>query len=85
MKLFIESMFLSAASTNERTAEDETPRAAGLLRGKSAPQQMELLNVTTTMMERASMNVTLVRKIGKQVQTGFLNRDQRSRQQGGGF
>src|SRR5262245_2155896 len=39
MKLWSEAMFLSAASTNARTAEEETPCASGLLRGRSAPKE----------------------------------------------
>src|SRR5262245_46135909 len=34
MKLFINSIFVSAASTNDRRADEETPCASGLLRGK---------------------------------------------------
>src|SRR5216684_4099764 len=37
MKLFIDSI-LSAASMNERTAEDDTPCSSGLQRGRSAPK-----------------------------------------------
>src|SRR5262245_57384038 len=35
MKLFIDWMSRSAASTNDRRAGDETPWASGLLRGRS--------------------------------------------------
>src|SRR5262245_29449366 len=37
MKLCSESMVLSAASTNARTAAGETPWASGLLRGRPSP------------------------------------------------
>src|SRR5262249_19734551 len=46
MTLWRESISLSAASTNERTAEDETPCTSGLLRGRSAPRPAEPLTVT---------------------------------------
>jgi hypothetical protein len=58
MKLFIESIFLSAASTNERTAEDETPCVSGLLRRRFAPMQTELLKATSAMADRVFMLVT---------------------------
>src|SRR6267142_2630747 len=64
MKLFSELMFLSAASTNERMADDEMPCASGLLRGRSAPRQRELLRATHAMTERVFMLVTSGR-IGK--------------------
>lgn len=56
--VYIESMPLSAASTNERTAEDETPCVSGLLRGRPAATQMELPQVISAMMERVFMPVT---------------------------
>src|SRR5260370_38634872 len=49
---------LSAASTKERTAADDTPCAAGLLRGRYAPRQVELLRATSVIMERVFMLVT---------------------------
>ena len=53
-------MFLSAASTNARMAEDETPCASGLLRGRSMPRQMELPSRTSAMREKVLMRVTSV-------------------------
>src|SRR5262249_9346841 len=58
MKPCKESMFLSAASTKERTAEDETPCVSGVLRGSSAPTQRELLKATDAMTERIFTLVT---------------------------
>jgi hypothetical protein len=46
MKLFIESIFLSAASTNDRTPADDTPCDSGSLRDKPEPKQVEQLNAT---------------------------------------
>ena len=63
MKLFIESMVLSAASTKRETAEDETPWASGLLRGRPAPMQMEPLRANSAITARVFMRVPL-RKIG---------------------
>src|SRR5262245_28790034 len=64
MKLFIESMVLSAASTNPSTAEDETPWASGLLRGSSAAMPIEPLKTTSATKENVFMlmvSVGLVR------------------------
>src|SRR5438270_8324615 len=52
MKLCRASRFLSAASTNVRMAEEETPCASGLLRGRSAPMPRELLKATKALAER---------------------------------
>jgi hypothetical protein len=58
MKLCKESMFLSAGSMNDRTAADETPCASGVLRGSSAPTQMELLKASNAMTKRIFTVVT---------------------------
>jgi hypothetical protein len=51
-------MFLSAAATNDSTPDDETPCSSGLLRGISAPTQIELLNANKARTERLFMLVT---------------------------
>ena len=56
MKLFIESIFLSAASTNARTAADETPCASGSLRGKPAAMEVEPVNAIDAMIISARMD-----------------------------
>src|SRR5262245_53632206 len=55
MKLCSESSFASAASTNERTAADETPCASGLLRGRSVAKQAELLSASSARVVRVFM------------------------------
>src|SRR4051812_42278622 len=47
MTLCIESRVRSAASTNPRRAEEETPWDSGLLRGSSAPRPIEPLRTTS--------------------------------------
>jgi hypothetical protein len=43
MKLFIDSTFWSAAVTKAKMPAEETPSASGVLRGKPAARQTELL------------------------------------------
>ena len=50
---------MSAASTNARTAEEETPCASGLLRGNSAPYAREWLKTIAAIAERFFMFETL--------------------------
>ena len=59
MKLFIDSMFLSAASMNARMADDEMPCDSGLLRGNgSAARQREPLPTTSAARNGVFMLVT---------------------------
>src|SRR5262249_53322345 len=57
MTLWSESIDRSAASTNARTAADETPCASGLLRGRSAPRQAEELTASRTRITTAFIAV----------------------------
>jgi hypothetical protein len=59
MKLFIDSMFLSADSTNAEIADDETPCASGALRGKSPATANELPKAATATTKSAFMLGTL--------------------------
>ena len=55
MKLFIESMFLSAASTNESSADEETPCVSGLALSSSAARQIELLKASSAITDKLFM------------------------------
>src|SRR5262245_47440935 len=52
MKLCSELMSLSAARTNARTADDDTPWASGLLRSRSAAAQGETARTRRTAKRR---------------------------------
>src|SRR5260370_610000 len=70
MKLFIDSIFLSAASTNDRTPDDETPCDSGLLRGRSPAMASEPLMATSTTTEAVFMLWTRKRVDADQFRRG---------------